>query len=391
MEHTPAILFVHNTYLQKGGEDTVVQQEIEFLQGKGWQVHTLFFSNEVISHPFIRWMNALAVFFNIKAAIRVYRMVKKQGIAVVHVHNFYYRASAAVFWGAKAAGAKTVFTLHNYRLFCLNGFFFYEQTTCMDCAQQKSFKPGIARKCFKDSGLFSRILASATTLHRSIGTWHNKVDQFLVLNPLQRKMLEATGIPEEKILLKPNFLQETLAPVQYNQREDLFLFAGRMSPEKGVVALINAVKGKQIPLLLVGDGPLASWVITQTDEWIQYRPTIDKAVLQDLYRTCTALLFPSIWPEGLPMTVIEAQQAGTIVIAAYSENLKEMIDHEENGFLYDPMRMEQLLQIITQLRIMDVKEKNRLSANAYDHFTKHYTIDQHEQRIMQAYKAKHTV
>lgn len=385
MSHPPAILFIHNTYLQKGGEDTVVQQEIDFLRTKGWKVHTLFFSNEAISNPLLRWLNAFAVFFNINAAIKVYTLVKKHHIQIVHVHNFYYRASPSVFWGAKAAGARTIFTLHNYRLFCLNGFLFYNQTTCMDCHQQKSFQPGITRKCFKDSGLFSRILATSTVAHRRINSW-NKVDQFLVLNPLQKQMLTDIGIQTEKILLKPNFLLETSSPARYDQREDFFLFAGRMSPEKGIVALINAVKGKKIALLLVGDGPLASWVITQTDEWIRYQPKVEKHVLQDLYRKCTALLFPSIWPEGLPLTVIEAQQAGTIVIAAHSENLKEMIRHQETGFLYDPLNNQDLLNVISRFQATALQEKNRLSANAYQFFKDHYTIHQHEQWLMKAYK-----
>lgn len=386
MSHPPVILFIHNTYLQKGGEDTVVQQEIDFLQAKGWKVHTLFFSNEAISNPLLRWLNAFTVFFNITAAIKVFLLVKKHRIDIVHVHNFYYRASPSVFWGAKAAGARTVFTLHNYRLFCLNGFLFYNQTTCMDCHQQKSFQPGITRKCFKDSGFFSRILAASTILHRRIGTWHHKIDQLLVLNPLQKKLLTDIGIPAEKIILKPNFLLESAAPAWYDQRDDFFLFAGRMSPEKGIVALINAVKGKKITLLLVGDGPLAPWVMTQTDEWIQYRPKVDKSVLQVLYRKCTALIFPSIWPEGLPLTVIEAQQAGTIVIAAHSENLKEMIRHQETGFLYDPLNNQELLNVIGKFQASDLQEKNRLSTNAYQFFKDHYTIQQHDQWLMKAYQ-----
>jgi glycosyltransferase involved in cell wall biosynthesis len=386
MPHHPAILFIHNTYLQKGGEDTVVQQEIEFLKNKGWKVHTLFFSNESVSNPLLRWLNTGSVFFNISAAIQVYRLVKKHRIDIVHVHNFYYRASASVFWGAKAAGARTIFTLHNYRLFCLNGFLFYNQTTCMDCHQQKSFQPGIARKCFKNSGMFSRVLAASTVFHQRIGTWKYKVDQFLVLNLLQKKMLTEQGIDPNKILQKPNFLQETNAAVSYDHREDFFLFAGRMSPEKGIVALIQAVKGKNIPLLLVGDGPLATWVMTQTDTWIQYRPKVEKPVLQELYRKCSGLIFPSIWPEGLPLTVIEAQQAGTVVIAAYSENLKEMISHGENGFLYDPLQNDDLLHCISIFQQMNIKDKNRLSANAYHHFQQFYTIHQHDQLVRKAYQ-----
>lgn len=390
MVNTPSILFIHNTYLQKGGEDTVVQQEIEFLKNRGWQVHTLFFSNQKISRGWLKWMAPLWLFFNPRAFIKVYLQIKKHKITLVHVHNFYYEASPAVFRAAKAAGARTVFTVHNYRLFCLNGFFFYNNETCFDCHQQKSFRRGIERKCFQSSALSSRALAMATDFHRHTGTWKKYVDQFLVLNPLQKQMLTETGISAEKIMMKPNFLHETEAPASYNQREDFLLFAGRMSPEKGIVALINALKGKKIPLLLVGNGPLAAWVNTQTDEWIRYRPKVEKNTLQELYRKCAALVFPSIWPEGQPLTVIEAQQAGAIVIAARSANLEKMIHHEETGLLYEAKENDALWKAISQLNGYDLVTKNKLSANAYRYFKAQYTEETHYQILEKAYQVNTT-
>jgi len=133
---------IHNTYLQKGGEDSIVEQELNCLREEGYTVSILFLII-VPTHSAIP-----SNCFNLSAFIKVYQLVKKKSIDLVHVHNFYYKASPAVFWAAKLAGAKTIFTLHNYRMFCLNGLLYYQNQPCMICHQQQSFTPGVERKMF---------------------------------------------------------------------------------------------------------------------------------------------------------------------------------------------------------------------------------------------------
>ncbi|NKQ94721.1 glycosyltransferase, partial len=135
-----------------------------------------------------------------------YFFVRRHRIAVVHVHNFFYTASPAVFWAAKAAGAKTVMTMHNYRLFCLNALFFREGKHCMICVQEGRFKQGIEHRCFKSSTLFSWALAGSINFHKWLGTWHHRVDRFIVINPLMQQLLSGMNIPTNKVLFKPNFL-----------------------------------------------------------------------------------------------------------------------------------------------------------------------------------------
>lgn len=168
-----SILIVHNRYLQRGGEDNVVEQEIHTLSNHGYFVKSLFLDNKHFKRSLSAVVTTpLRLFFNFSSFLAVYRRVRKYKIDIVHVHNFYYNASPSIFWAAKLAGAKTVYTLHNYRLFCLNGLFFYNGTTCTDCLDKMSFRDGIQRKCFKGSALYSRALAASQMLHRNMGTWN---------------------------------------------------------------------------------------------------------------------------------------------------------------------------------------------------------------------------
>jgi len=407
MEAKPSILLIHNRYLHKGGEDTVVAQELSYLESAGYRVIPLYFHNQaagpiaLLNYPF-------QLFFNLSAFYKVYRLVKKHKIEIVHVHNFFYRASPAVFWAAKAAGAYTLLTLHNYRLFCLNGFMYYNNQPCTRCYAEKSFRAGIQRKCFKNSGIFSRVLAASYGLHKKLETFSKKIDRYVVINPLQEQFLLNTGIPKEKICKKSNFLlnplvSETLAsPQPFSTRDNFYLFVGRLSEEKGIRDLVEAFMDNGKPLKIVGDGPLAEWVQEQIRESaqkkgkqpnIEYLAAVPRESLAALYASCAALILPSRWFEGQPMTVIEAQSHGTIVIAADSANMRGMISHEVDGYLYAIDPINQLNEVISIFEARSNETRVALSKAAYDRFLRSYTINQHINALKLLYhfesRAKH--
>ena len=378
MEAKPSILLIHNRYLNKGGEDTVVAQELSYLQNAGYTVIPLYFENQsaglrsIFQYPF-------QLFFNLYAFYKVYRLVKQHRIQMVHVHNFYYRASPSVFWAAKAAGAHTLLTLHNYRLFCLNGFMYFNNQPCTQCYDDKNFKAGVERKCFKNSGLFSRILAASYDFHKKLNTFSNKIDRYIVINPLQEEFLLKSGIPKEKIFAKPNFLLgfSDATPIPFEQRENFYLYVGRLSEEKGIRDLVEAFMQNGKPLKIVGDGPLAGWVQEQASPNIEYLAAVPRESLAQLYQSCAALILPSRWFEGQPMTVIEAQSKGAIVIAADSANMRDMISHGEDGYLYAINPDNQLNEVISIFEARSNETKDALSKAAYGRFQRSYTINQH--------------
>lgn len=388
MNPKPTLLILHNKYLQKGGEDTVVQNEISILQTNGYTVYYKEFNNQDIHSlkPGILLM-PLNFFFNFASFFQVYFLVKKHKIQVVHVHNFFYTASPSVFWAAKAAGAATVITVHNYRLFCLNGYFFKKGETCFQCHTKKSFSTGIHEKCFRSSAISSNVLALSTNFHRKIHTWKNKVDQFIVINPFMPQLLQDIGIPAKKIFVKPNFLatQKTESIPDYRDRDDFYLFVGRLSEEKGIRQLILAFEKMQKKLVIAGDGDLRNFVIEHTSPTIQYKGLLPKEEITDLYTSCKALVFPSLWIEGMPMTIIEAQSSGAIPIVASSVTTEKIVDHGVNGFLYTPGNEADLLSVIDLFESLSIESLNTLSKNVQAHFLKTHSSEQHTKAITAIY------
>ena len=92
-------------------------------------------------------------------------------------------------------------------------------------------------------------------LHRRWGTWDKLVTCYIALTEFGRKKFIAAGLPEEKILVKPNFVDPD--PGEREQSGEHALFMGRLSSEKGVSTLLEAWGRlpRHYALHIAGSGP----------------------------------------------------------------------------------------------------------------------------------------
>ena len=382
----PSVLIIHNTYLYTGGEETVVAAEIESLKANGYKVYYKEYTNA--NFKFFNFKTLLAPFntiFNIFSFFEIIYFIRINKIKIVHAHNIFYTASPSIFWAAKLAGAKTVITIHNYRLFCLSANFFRAKQTCFECSDKKSFKSGLQNKCFKNSLLASFTLALSIRLSDFLGTWKNKIDHYIVLNEFAKQLLINKGIDSKKIVLKSNFLSAYNLN-QVNQiRDNFYLFAGRITEEKGIRHLMNTFTMTSKPLTIAGNGDMVHIINNNLSKNIKYIGLQSKAQIQSLLLTCKALIFPSIWIESMPMTLIEAQTMGTIPIVAASINTNNMIEHGIDGFLYDASKPNALMEAILHFESLSSIELDTISNNARNKSLKLYGEIAHVKKIKEIY------
>ncbi|MGI9138016.1 MAG: glycosyltransferase family 4 protein, partial [Sediminibacterium sp.] len=375
-----------NTYLYTGGEETVVAAEIESLKKNGFNVLYKEYTNANFkSFSFKTILAPLNTIFNIFSFFEIIYLIKINKIKIVHAHNIFYTASPSIFWGAKLAGAKTVITLHNYRLFCLSANFFRNGKNCFECNETKSFKKGIKHKCFKNSWLAGITLALSIRLSDFLGTWKNKIDHFIVLNEFAKALLIQKGIDAKKIVLKSNFLPTNHLNLIPHIRDDFYLFAGRITEEKGIRHLIKTFAISNKELIIAGDGDLVNIIKDTPTTNIKYLGLQSKQQIQLLLQKCKALIFPSIWIESMPMTLIEAQSLGTIPIVASSINTNNMIEHGVDGFLYDANKPNALLEAIIHFESLSLAELHTISNNALNKSLKLYGEIAHIKKIKEIY------
>lgn len=101
------------------------------------------------------------------------------------------------------------------------------------------------------------------------------------------------------------------------------LFAGRLSPEKGILELLEAARG--LPLVVVGDGPLRERVP-------QARGFVSHDELEGLYERAAVVCVPSR-REGFGMVCLEAMAHGRPVVASAVGGLLDLVVDGETGLL----------------------------------------------------------
>ncbi len=246
------MLLLHNRYQQPGGEDQVFAAEGNLLEAHGHQVLRYTRHNDQVTDQ-----NPLALAGATVWNQAVYRelrtLIRRERPQVAHFHNTLPMISPAAYYAARAEGVPVVQTLHNYRLLCPNALFYRDGQVCEDCLGKAVPWPGVVHACYRESRASSGAVATMLTAHRAIGTWKKAVDMYVALTEFARQKFVQGGLPAEKIVVKPNFIEPD--PGSGEGRGHYALFVGRLSQEKGVDTLLAAWEqlGEKVPLKIVGD------------------------------------------------------------------------------------------------------------------------------------------
>tara|TARA_X000000950_G_C13907080_1_gene657365 strand:- start:2061 stop:3224 length:1164 start_codon:yes stop_codon:yes gene_type:complete len=249
------ILVIHTNYRDRGGEDIAVDEEVQFLS-KFYNVDTLFFSNKFKN----RIVQSLFLFLNYNF-ISLRELNKKIGIFkpdICYVHNTWFEGSPAIIRFLNKKGIKTIIKVHNSRLNCCNSYLVKNHIDkhefCNGCGQRRK-KYQLLNKTFGDSYLKSFLVVRHIKKLLSYLILYKTT--VLALGEFQKNQLGRIGLNRDNIHIFHNYIKKQTIQKETNTT-DYFVYAGRVSAEKGVKELIEAFldcKFKNLNLYIVGDGP----------------------------------------------------------------------------------------------------------------------------------------
>jgi glycosyltransferase involved in cell wall biosynthesis len=381
------ILLVHNLYKQAGGEDSVFRAERDLLRRQGHMVDELVYDNSVIQSFSDKWRSGLKAIYNPASAQDITLRIKNFKPDVIHVHNFLPLVSPSIFFAAKRSKVPVVLTLHNYRLICPSATLFYDGQIYEKSIHAIFPLHAIWKGVYRNSRIQTAAVACMTAIHSLLGTWRSKIDCYIMLTQFAKDKIQSSSlsIPKEKVIVKSNFSEDF--GKGNTKRQDYFLFVGRLTEEKGIRTLLYAANLNNFKLVIIGDGPLRGLVenscLLNTN--IFYAGFQSKLKVINYLKECRALIFPSIWYEGFPVTIVEAFSTGTPVIASDIGSMHEIIQHEENGLHFIPGDERDLVLKMRQLLEDDVLHK-KLSNNARLSYINYYTPENNYNQLMRVYK-----
>jgi glycosyltransferase involved in cell wall biosynthesis len=176
-------------------------------------------------------------------------------------------------------------------------------------------------------------LAGLLSTHRTAGTYQDKVTRYIALSAFSRARFIAGGLPAKKIVIKPNFVESDMRPGWGNRHGGLFV--GRLTPEKGIDTLLEAVRISGVSNIdIIGAGPCAVAVAERFGE--RYQGFLQSMEISRRMLSAAYLLLPSVAHEQMPMTMLEAFSCGLPVIASRVGALAELVDDGKTGLLVNP-------------------------------------------------------
>ncbi len=328
------LVFVHERYQQAGGEDGIFEAESALMESYGHEVIRYTDDNDRIA-AMRPWNVAATTVWSRSANRDLRRIFREHRPDIVHFHNTFPLISPSAYYAARAEGIPVVQTIHNYRLVCPAATLYRDDQPCTDCVGRAFAAPSVVHGCYRGSRAGSLVVAGMLTTHRFLRTWRRLVHVYIAPSQFARHKLIVGGLPGNRIVVKPNFINPD--PGVGEHTGDFVLFTGRLAPEKGIRTLLRAWDrlGASIPLKIAGDGPLREAVSGGSDavEWLGHR-TRDEVVR--LMKDARALIVPSEWYEGFPMVIAEAYATGLPVIGSDIGGLGELVRNSKGGITFAP-------------------------------------------------------
>lgn len=167
-------------------------------------------------------------------------------------------------------------------------------------------------------------------------------DRVVLTTPaMAAEAIRRHDLDQAKVRVIPNYVLTEEFKAERTERPQgrpRLIFVGRLSPEKNLVSLIEAVAGLDVELTLVGDGPLRAELAARAEDKglaAHFTGPQPHLKLPELFKRATAFVLPSLY-EGHPKSLLEAMSTGLPVIGADSPGIREVIDHRRTGLLTPP-------------------------------------------------------
>ena len=259
-----------------------------------------------------------------------------------------------------------------------------EGRICERCIGEIIPWPGVIYGCWRNSRTQTGVVSAMLSIHRLLRTWSKQVDIYIALTEFARRKFIEGGLSEDKIVVKPNFVYPD--PGTGEHKGNFVLFVGRLSPEKGVRTLLQAwQKIKDIPLKIIGDGPLLKEVQSKTEGRIEVLGRIPRQEVFSLMKEARFLILPSEWYESFPMVLVEAFATGLPVLASNLGAMAEIVEHGRTGLLFEPGNPEDLADKV--IWAWNHPEKMaEMGREARKEYERKYTAEKNYEMLMEIYK-----
>ena len=324
--------------------------------------------------------------WNRKAAKMMEECLARENPDVAHLHNIFNGLSLSILPILQKHGVPVVVTIHDTRFICPSSYF-NTRPWCGNCLKNGSLQCGI-HKCYQDNLLYSWACTLEMLHKEKFFDYDQYIDRYLFASRRFMSYHSARhAYFDKKGEVLYNFLpnQQNIAP-NY-ERGDYILYYGRITIEKGIKSLIEAMKLlPDVKLKVAGTGPLLDQLTQEKLPNVEFVGFKNGQELYTLVSHASFVVVPSECEDNNPLTIIEAYSFGKPVIGSAIGGIPEIIEEGKTGFLFDAFSKDSLTESIKKAIKVSPEEYATMSHIVRSFAEKHFSPDSYYTHLMDVYK-----
>ena len=343
------ILMVNNQLSVLGGSETYMFSIGEELTKRGNDVqyfgvsdpkhiHTNVFG--IYAKRSINPFNVVVNRFNVRQFGRLLDTFKPD---IIHINLMYFVLTPKIIDEAYKRHIPVVHTVHDPKIVCPNHrlYNYRLEEPCMKCLGH-GVKECVKNKCVKNSRFLSKLAVKEAQYYSRINIYE-KINRYVFPSEFMKRIHIGYGANENNSVVIHNFsrLDSVNDTDSKKTSEKYVLYFGRVSAEKGMRILSEVVASTpKIKYKIAGEGPCLSLFNDLTN--CDLLGFISGDSLIEAIKQATICVFPSIWYENCPMSIMESIALGTPVIGSNIGGIPELIENGVTGFIVKPASVEDL-------------------------------------------------
>ncbi|MBN2411432.1 glycosyltransferase family 4 protein [candidate division KSB1 bacterium] len=404
------VLMIHKFHYIEGGAERYVFNLSQLLQKKGDVVAT-FSMHHPRNFPspyadyFVSYFNpdqlrdsrdpiktlkkAAKVIYNQEAQRKLAMLIEETRPDIAHVHSVYHHISPSIMKTLKEYHIPVILTLHDFKLVCPNIVFLDGKNRICEACRGKYFWKATLKKCFRESYGASLLVTLEATIHNMLRSYKKNVDLFHSPSAFLAGKISEYGYGHKPVKVLPYTLDVDSFEPRY-KKSDYFVYAGRMSVEKGVLFLIDAmkrIKGKE--LYLIGTGPLDN-VIKQRIEkekldnirMLGYKSGDE---LREMISSAAFTVMPSLCHDNSPLAIYESLSLGKAVLGASFGGIPELVEDGIDGYIFKAGDMNDFVTK-ANLLIDNPQATINMGRRGRKKALQIFAPDEHYEKIMELYE-----
>lgn len=233
-------------------------------------------------------------------------------------------------------------TVHDFKLMCPNYIFYTQGEVCERCKKYRYYNC-VIHKCIKNSYTASKINMLEMYWHRFLKIYKKNIDLYICPSQFVKDKLLEFGFNKDKITVLPHFIKQTTSIEQNNYSHNYILYFGRLSKEKGVMTLLEAIKihkNTGLKLKIAGTGPkeeeLKAYVQeNKLNDNIEFLGFLKEKELQNTIKNSLFTVLPSLSYESFGLSVLESYLQRKPAITSNLGALPELVFAGKTGFLFE--------------------------------------------------------